>query len=257
MLLATVLVGCADLQRSTKDLLRPLLPPTPSQAAREALSSHDADARRDSINLLATAHFGSEEPYVRMYRLLSEYPDATVRAACVRALGAHGSVDDAALIATRVEDPAAFVRWEAARALQKIHNPEVVGPLIQALGQDLDVDTRIAAATALGQYPQPRVFEALVGALDDRSYGVVIAAQESLRVLTGQDHGDDGRAWLRWARRESDGLFAGHLTYGWRPYVRLRGFFDVIQFWKSPPDASPRPPKGLVADPPLPGPHES
>ena len=172
-----------------------------------------------------------------------DYPDATVRAACVQALGTHGTVEDAELIVARLGDTASFVRWEAARALRKIHNPIAVGPLIQTLLNDQDIDTRIAAATALGQFPQSRVFQALVGALDDRSYGVVQAAQRSLHQLTGHDLGDDGRAWLNWARQRDGTLFDAQVAYRWHPYVKPRGFVDVIQFWRKPQEVPPRRPK--------------
>ena len=158
-LLWSLTAGCTDVQTSVNDLLKPFLPPTPSEAARAALSSHDADERRHSVNLLSAAPFGGEEVYLKMYRLLAEYPDATVRAASLQALGVHGQVDDAVLIAAGLEDEAAMVRWEASRALRKIHNPNVVGALIQTVQKDPDADVRLAAAAALGQYAQPRVFQ--------------------------------------------------------------------------------------------------
>ena len=244
--LIAMLTGCdGGIKGAMNDLLKPITPPTPSEAAQAALSSQDADQRRDSINRIAAASFGGEAPYVRMYRLMLDYPDATVRAACVRALGEHGAVRDAALILVRIEDPSAFVRWEAARALQKIHNPVVVGRLIQTLGEDPDEDVRIAAALALGQHPQPRVFQALVGALNDRSFAVVDASNNSLHNLTGQDLGDDGSAWLNWAKNNHDALFDGQLTYRWQPYVKPIGLLNRIQFWKDNQGAPPRPPRGL------------
>ena len=95
------------------------------------------------------------------YRLLMDDPDATVRAACIKALGAHGTVDDALLIIPRLKDEAAFVRWQAAKSLQRIHHEQAVGPLLDAMKSDEDVDVRMAAADALGQYPRPAVFDAL------------------------------------------------------------------------------------------------
>src|SRR5690606_331091 len=125
--------------------------------------------------------------------------DPTVRAAAIRALGMHGSVEDAATIMVYLHDETPYVRWEAAEALKKLHNPVVVGPLIQALKSDPDADVRQTAAEALGQYPQPIVFDTLLGALTDANYGVVRAAANSLSILTGRDFGSDAAAWLAWS----------------------------------------------------------
>lgn len=241
--------GCGAKNGTMRELLRPIFPPTPSEAAREAFDINDPDKRRQSVALLSSAKFGSEAPYVRMYQLLMDDPDATVRAGCVRALGNHGTAEDAKEIIPMLRDEDAVVRWEAAKALQKIHHEGAVGPLIQLVGKDLDADVRMAAATALGQYRQPRVYQALVGALEDHVFGVVEAAQESLKTLTGQDLGADGRDWLTWSRGHWDDLFAAGGAYTWLPYTKHRSWWDKIQFWKPSAAATPLPPKGLEPQP--------
>ncbi|MDH3585082.1 MAG: hypothetical protein OER86_12790, partial [Phycisphaerae bacterium] len=89
---ATLLIGgCrggADAELpGIDDLLAGLMPETPAQVARDLFNMHDADRRRRAINLLSTAPFGGEPPYVKAYRELVTDPDRTVRAACLRALG--------------------------------------------------------------------------------------------------------------------------------------------------------------------------
>lgn len=237
-LLVMIITGCADGGRLS------LTPTRPADVARNAFNLHDADLRRRSVVDLANAPFGGEEPYVRMYRMLADDPDATVRAAAVKALGQHGEVEDAALIAERLRDEAPFVRWQAARALQKIHDPSVAPALIAALGTDEDVDVRMAAARALGQYPQPAVVQALVAALDDGNFGVVRAAHGSLRTLTGRDLGIDPRPWLQWTRANPQSLFERQRPYGWRPYAESPGLIERTQFWRKP-DPQRIPPRGL------------
>src|SRR5690606_8434688 len=116
------------------------------------------------------------------------------------------------------------VRWEAAEALKKLHNPVVVGPLIQALKSDPDADVRQTAAEALGQYPQPIVFDTLLGALTDANYGVVRAAANSLSILTGRDFGSDAAAWLAWSNEHRARLFADQLPYSSQPYQKPPGW---------------------------------
>lgn len=227
-------------------LIADISPPTPTEAALDAFDVYDADKRRNAIALLSAAPFGGEQPYLRVYRMLlgrepdggtiAPDPDPTVRAAAVRALGMHGDVDDATLLVAMLEDEASFVRWAAAQSLQRIHNPIAAEPLCQAMLRDEDVDVRMAAACAVGQYAQPRVFNSLVGALDDRNYAVVSNAQLSLVTLTGYGGGDHTAAdWLEWAVQHRDNLFADQQEYTYQPYVKPPGMMSKLAFWKKTP----------------------
>lgn len=240
--------GClADGQTPVDALIHTISPETPGQVARDAFNVYDADVRRKSVNTFAAAAFGGQPPYLRMYRLLIDDPDPTVRAACCMALGIHGQVEDAKLLAAQTHDEATIVRWEAAKALQKIHDPAVIDSLTNLLGQDKDQDVRQAAAIALGQYPTLAVFNQLVGALDDRSYSVVDAAHHSLKLLTGYDFGVDGSLWLTFARKDSKAVFVHQEQYYWQPYEQSEKFVDKAQFWKAAPKPlPPRIPTGLT-----------
>lgn len=238
--------GCASITGSSNPLFESLMPAAPGEVARDAFNVYDADTRRESVHMLSSAHFGGEAPYVRLYRLLIDDPDPTVRAACVKALGMHGSVEDAVLLANLLEDDAALVRWESAKALQRVHNPAAVAPLMNLVSSDEDADVRMAAAYALGQYNQAKVFHCLVGALDDHSYGVTQASRWSLGMLTGYDFGDDGSLWLIWAKKNAGGLFEHGREYVWQPYDKPRGWWDKAKFWKKSEPVQPRPPRGLA-----------
>ncbi len=125
-------------------------PPTPSEAARDAFNTYDPDKRRHAVALLSASPFGDEDPYLRTYRLLIDDKDATVRAAAAQALGMHGTVEDAKRLVPLLRDDMAFVRWEAAKALQRIHNPIAVEPLMATVSSDEDADARMAAARRWG-----------------------------------------------------------------------------------------------------------
>ncbi len=220
-------------------------PPSPGEVARDAFNVYDPDKRRNSVAMLSASKFGGEEPYVRTYRLLADDPDATVRAASVHALGLHGSVQDVTLLVRRLSDEASFVRWEAASALQKIHSAEeAVAPLLKALREDTDPDVRQAVCYALGQYPEIRVFTALLAALDDPQYSVAMAAGVSLSTLTGQDLGVAGPDWLAWSQQNEGKLFDQQRTYTWQPFNKPRSILDKAQFWKKHQPKPAQAPKG-------------
>lgn len=237
------LSGCTPGSGGDSDnFLAGLLPPSPGETAREAFNVYDADRRRNAVNLLSGATWGGEAPYLRTYRLLINDPDPTVRAAALRALGRHGGIEDLPAILPYLSDRTAFVRWEAAMATQRLHDESAIDPLIKVLGEDEDADVRQAVANALAQYPQPKVFQALVGALNDDDYGVVEEAEHSLNLLTGQDLGQDGAAWLAWSQDRQD-LFAQQQTYFYPQFEKPITFGERVQFWKQRKQIVPRQPR--------------
>ena len=237
-----VLAGCTSGGGESDNIFADFLPPTPSETARQAFNVYDADKRRQSLNLLSNAPWGGEAPYLRTYRLLVNDPDPTVRAAALRALGRHGGIEDLPAIQPYLSDRTAFVRWEAAMAMQRLHHPTSIDPLIKAVRDDEDADVRQAAANALAQYPEPKVFQALVGALNDDDFGVVEEAEHSLQTLTGQELGQDGAAWLAWAENRQD-LFAQQQTYFYPQFEKPLTFGDRVKFWKQRKDIVPREPR--------------
>lgn len=225
--------------------------PGPRQTVRDAFNVYDADMRRAAIDRLSAAPFGGDGPYLETYRLIVTDQDPTVVAACLRALGRHGGPEDAAVIARRLQHESSLVRWTAAGALQKVHNPEAaVGPLVRVLsGNEPEADVRAAAARALGQYALPLVFDTLVGALNDRDYSVAEAAHRSLVTLTGREELPvDSRDWIAWAKEHRGRLFAGGTAYTYEPYPTPPSFFDDLQFWKEAVTPEPRRPRGIGVD---------
>ena len=207
--------------------------PSPEDSVAAAFDRADADNRRAALTQLAASEVGGEPALVRMYRLLITDPDPTVRAAAISALGRHGEPADASKVAARL-DPAGeteplIVRWESAKSLRVLAADEasrrmVVDRLVRSVQDDPDADVRLASAQALGRYRQPRVFDALVIALNDVDFGVVEAARRSLSLLTGTNAGYDPRDWKDIARelQAGDGLFADAQPYTYRSYPEKR-----------------------------------
>jgi hypothetical protein len=241
--------GCSgDGDNIFEGVVERFTPPTPTQAAGRMFDVYDPDVRRRNIALISASPFGGEQAYVKAYRLLIDDEDPTVRAACVHALGMHGTADDALIIMPLLNDEAAFTRWQAAVALQRIHHPEAITPLIRAVSDDEDADVRLAAATSLGQYAESAVFDALVGALNDRDFSVVDATGRALQVLTGQALGTDSSDWLHWSKSNRGQLFAGKLPYAYQPYDKPPSVLNKMQFWKKTKPAASRQPVGARND---------
>jgi len=224
-------------------LIDKITPPSPREVAANAFDV-DPDLRRDSVAQLSAAPFGGEEPYLRLYRLLITDPDDTVRAACVKALGLHGTPEDVDRIIVRMSDSSPVVRWQAAQALQKIHHPDAIDPLTKALAHDEDADVRQAAAEALGQYPRRSVFNALVEALEDPQYGVAAAARQALVTLTGYDFGTDTTLWLTYAKENAETIFEHQQQYTWMPFDKPPTLMERVKFWKRHKKPTPQVPAG-------------
>jgi hypothetical protein len=232
-------------------ILAPLFKQTsPVEAAAWASDPHDADKRARGMNLLANAPFGGAEAYLNLYRERLEDESAPVRAVAARSLGLHGTPEDAARIAPLLSSEAIIVRLEAARALQRLHNPEAVGPLIERLSdaKEPEPSVRAEAAGALGQYAEGRVLQALIQALADASLLVNTAAYDSLRTLTGNDElAMDRKAWTRWAK-DNTAPFAGRRAYVYPVFSRDKRWLDYVPFMPPVPNETASTPVGFTLD---------
>jgi HEAT repeat protein len=223
-----------------------LKPVTPSEAARMMVDPHDPDSRRAGTVLISNSPFGGADAYVAVYRdRVANETDPLAKAASITALGRYGVPEDAPAIAACLGDEQYQVRWEAVKALQRLHNPAVVTDLLRILrngGEQPDV--RVAAAVALGQYPRDRVFQGLVEALDAPELAVNAAARTSLATLTGQNHGLYANAWLSWYNA-AEQPFEGQQEYLYPTYQRPETFLEKLAFWSSKTYEQPAPPAGL------------
>ncbi|MEM8781687.1 MAG: HEAT repeat domain-containing protein [Planctomycetota bacterium] len=234
-------------------LVQGLSGPTPSQTARQVFDREDPDVRRRAIAMLSAAEWGGESEYLAVYRLILTDPDPTVRAACAAALGRHGEPGDALLVGNQLDAEEAFLRWEAAKALRRLHNPVAVPRLIETLQTDEDPDARMAAAEALGQYHRREVFDALVSALTEPEYGIAHAARGSLHTLTGHDAGSEPRDWRTFAAENPSDLFANARPYTYRGYIAPPGLlqrtWQKAAFWEEP-ESNEQTPEGMESDSP-------
>ena len=238
--------GCDTISQDFGAFTEDFMPPTPTEAARWMIDPHDPDDRRRGTLLISNSPFGGGEPYLEIYRDMALHErDPLAKAVALAALGRHGVPNDAIIIAVSLDHENPQVKWAAAQALQRIHNVAVVGDLLDVLRRDEEqTDTRIAAAVAVGQYAQDRVFQGLVGALDDRELALNLAAVASLQTLTGEDFRLDARAWLAWYNNTPE-PFAGQQEYLYPTYQRDETWLERLAFWSSTTFEQPAPPAGL------------
>lgn len=238
--------GCDSISQDFNAFTEELMPPTPTEAAKLMIDPHDPDQRRRGVLLISNSPFGGADPYLKVYRdMANREHDPLAKAAALTALGRHGIPDDAIIIAASLDNENLQVKWAAAQALQRLHNPAVVADLLDVLRRDEEqTNTRIAAAVAVGQYAQDRVFQGLVGALGDRELALNMAAVMSLQTLTSEDFGLDERAWLGWYNDARE-PFAGQREYLYPTYRRDETWLERLAFWSSTTFEQPAPPAGL------------
>jgi HEAT repeat protein len=247
--LALVGTGCESRGKKAREstsIIQLFAPPTPQEAARMAVDPFDADKRARGTLLLANAPWGGEDVYVRLYREQIKDADPLVKAVSVRALALHGSPEDVPAIVELIDDDQRYLRWECARALQRLHNPVAIDALKDRLSikKEVEPSVREASASALAQYADQRSFDALVAALDDRDLAVASAAQHSLATLTGRDLGNEVRPWVAWSKEESN-LFAGRKTYEYPIFSRDPDWLEYVIPFLKPPNEKPGTPVGL------------
>lgn len=251
---AAALAGCGtfdDVPRGTTSLLDAFIPRTsPSQAAEMAVDPYSPERRYKGTTLLSNANFGGLPVYLELYLDAIEDEDPGVRAAGARALGRHGEPEHVPHLIDLLKDPDRFVRFEAARALQRVHSADAVPVLLATIDaeKETDADVRVAAAEALGQYPETRVVQGLIAALADARLAVNYAVRSSLTTLTGQDFGVDRAAWLAWVDRTPD-LFAGRQPYVYPAFSRDKKPYEYLPFVPAPPNETASTPVGLDPTP--------
>lgn len=221
---------------------------SPQEAARWAADEYDADKRARGTLMLANAPFGGADAYLAMYRKYVTDDSPGVRGAAALGLAMHGSPSDVPLVLPLMKDPQKNVRLAAVKALQRLHNPEAIPVLLRAVTVEgeAESDVRAEAASALGQYADPKVLQGLIAALDDDNLLVTHNAHQSLKTLTGNDDLPDNRKlWLKWAG-DTRTPFAAQRRYTYPVFNRDKVWTDYLPFIGGPvPNEAPATPAGM------------
>ncbi len=243
--------GCGDLgvnyAPGTKSLLEFNTGPNYGQASVRARNPYDANARYRGTLTLANAPFASEDPYLTLFEQNIKDRDPSVQMAAARGLANHGAPEHATLLVEALENEAEIVRIEAARGLQRLHNPVAISALMRHSREtdEQDAAVRAECTHALGQYAQARVLSHLIERLrDDPSLTVVSSAMEALMFLTGKEFGLVATQWDSWAKDEAD-PFADQTPYLYRYFHRDRKLIEWIPLVGDPPNEISASPTGF------------
>ncbi len=248
--LLLALCGCDTVSEDFDDFIGNLKPTSPFEAATWASDFNNPGKQREGVVLLANSYFGGAQANVKLYRILvEENSDPLVRAAAITALGRWGEAKDAVILADRLEDDFTQVRLEAAKALQRLHESDVETKIWQRLvNEDEEESIRIELAIALGQYASDASVQALIDTLEHHSLALNLAAADSLRLLTGTDHGLDGPMWLSWYEAQKK-PFQDKELFLYPTFQRKVTIFERLIFWSPVTFQKPSVPRGLESKP--------
>ncbi len=253
--------GCKDWQVEQKlDVgVQKLFQPrkTPQQYMLIAVSSDDADARRDAVVQISASKKLNQEWSIKglvAIALLESEPQT--RCVAIRALARTGDprATEAALKIINHRDyppqevwpPVAICRGDATLALARLSEnrqvPEeyleqVYNTLLERLKRDDDRHTRIAAARGLGCYQHADAVRALVDGLRDEDFAVAHECENSLVRLTGVTHNADVTGWEPWVAEHPDDFFvhAGEVPESRRPPYKNnveKGWYDTVELMR-------------------------
>ncbi len=207
MVLITALAGCSsssskphNLNTFVNSILDHFKGKSPVAETRRMFDTSDADQRMAGMAWLARQKYGHDKPYMRAYKLLATDPNPLVRGQALIALGTSHQPAVAPTLLAGLRDKSKFVRLCAAMGLTDVDNPLAIGPLLEHLRHDADMQVRIYCAQALKYYKTRRVIRALIATLDDRNVALVQFAWSDLTQQTGQklpQHSGPWRVWFK------------------------------------------------------------
>lgn len=230
--------------------------PPPAELAQMAVDRYDANRRYIGTLGLASAYFAGGPAFLALFEDNADDTDPAVRSAAIRGLSMHGEPRHVPILVQGLTDADKQVRLEAARGLQRLHDPVAVEGLLAATkeparyppqpDEEEEPDIRAEAAVSLGQYAQPRVVEALIAAVRDDSLAVNRAALSSLRTLTGQDFGLDHDAWVAWRDQVNPAeMFTARSLYLYPAFSRSRRWWEYLPLIPRPANEPASTPSGM------------
>ncbi|MHC4179574.1 MAG: HEAT repeat domain-containing protein [Planctomycetota bacterium] len=189
-------VGCNNSQGAKKKFR--FFPPSKDELLADAVNPDDPDTRREAITELSDSSAVNEQAVQDLFDLiLRSDSNSFVRAAASTALGKAQNPQYVPTLAKAMTDPAMVVRWDTARALDRVIGKEAVGPLMTAASDDPSLDVRVAATRSLRNYHGPAVVRRLVVLMDDPELPIRREAHNSLKDVFGVDFGPSSEDWAQ------------------------------------------------------------
>ncbi|MET0285599.1 MAG: HEAT repeat domain-containing protein [Polyangiales bacterium] len=174
------------------------------KSALARLGSAQANERAAAADELGRRGFRFRKQIADALRpLLSKDPDASVRAACGRALGRLGLREALPELTQALSDGSADVRAVAAAALWRLPEPKSVPALIERT-RDEDAKVREWSALALGAAKDARALAPLIERLSDADRSVRLAAIRGLGRMNSSEALVPLQGYLTGATRDEE-----------------------------------------------------
>ena len=126
---------------------------------------------------------------------------AQMRIRLLQTLGAFPQPAAIAMLSAGLKDSDRDVRIICCETVGKHKPPDSAKLLMEVLTSDTEIDVRIAAARALGEFKDdPAAIAALGTALDSNDPAMQYRAVQSLRKTTGKTYGDDINTWREYVK---------------------------------------------------------
>jgi len=129
--------------------------------------------------------------------LLLRDPSAIMRMKGAEAAATHLDTNAINQLLITAHDRVWFVREKAAMALGMLGDPRGSEKLVSLLGDEF-ADNRDAAIIALGRLKEPGAVKPMLPLLKDKYPRIRTHAAEALHQITGENFGENYRAWKRW-----------------------------------------------------------
>jgi HEAT repeat protein len=171
-----------------------------NQWAEEEQIANTIFTRKKQMNeLVSNAARGTIEQKEAAARSLSDTiqrdPVLLMRLHAVKLLGQLDCPASTDALYAASKDHNSEVRIAAVQSWSKFPGEIAIRQLQEMIGSDTDVDVRLAATRALGNYQGKQAVQALSLALADRDPALQLRATESLQRATGESLGRDVNAW--------------------------------------------------------------
>ncbi|HYO24793.1 MAG TPA: HEAT repeat domain-containing protein [Lacipirellulaceae bacterium] len=126
-------------------------------------------------------------------------PDPICRRAIQETIAEFKTPLAGAVLVAGLSDDDRDVRTVCCRMLAQRKDESAVGPLSRVVAADPEMEVRMAAIDALGQYDTPAAVQGLAAAIKDRDPALQYAGVQAMKNASGQDLGNDVEAWRSYA----------------------------------------------------------
>ncbi len=169
-------------------------------AVGELCGDPNKDIRNRALNIvnrIAQKH-NLQEKYLHLLAQNVQNRDDGVRADIATAIGSTGKAENWKLVAPMLADIDPKVRAASAQALIALGAPEAGPDLVGMANRERDRWARICVAGAVQKFRLQKAIESIIDWLGDSDEEVKKVAAETLKLLTGENHGADRDKWSAW-----------------------------------------------------------